>query len=202
METKRGTTTLAMIAKDAIVMATDSKASLGYMVAEKRAKKLYQLDDHIGFTTAGGAGDAQAIVRLLKAQFKLYKLDRGPISLKAAASLLSNILQGSKYFPYMNQFIMAGFDTKPWVFSFDPLGAYDSGESYQSTGSGSPFVYGVMEAEFKENMPVEDALKLAVKAIKAAIQRDIASGGEYLQVAVIDKDGYKELGEQELKKYM
>ncbi|MFH0928854.1 MAG: archaeal proteasome endopeptidase complex subunit beta [Candidatus Aenigmatarchaeota archaeon] len=202
METKKGTTTLGMIAKDAVVLATDRKASMGYMVASKRSQKLFQLDDHIGFTIAGMAGDAQAMVRLLKAQFKLYKLERGPITLKAAAALLSNILQGSKYYPYMNQFIMAGFDTEPRIYSFDPVGAYDCNDSYQSTGSGSPFVYGVLEAEFKENMTVEEAIALAVRAVKAAIQRDIASGGDSLQVAVIDKSGFRELSEQELKKYM
>lgn len=191
-----------MIVKDAVVMATDSKATMGYMVAAKKSQKLYQLDDHIGLTIAGMAGDAQAMVRLLKAQFKLYKLERGPITLKAAAALLSNILQGSKYYPYLNQFIMAGFDTKPWVYSFDPVGAYDCNENYQSTGSGSPFVYGVLEVEYKENMAVEEAIALAVKAIKAAMQRDIASGGDMVQIAVIDKNGYRELSEQELKKYM
>ncbi|MBN2203134.1 MAG: archaeal proteasome endopeptidase complex subunit beta [Candidatus Aenigmarchaeota archaeon] len=202
MEAKKGTTTLGMIAKDAVVLATDRKASMGYMVASKKCQKLYKLDDHIGFTVAGGVGDAQAMVRLLKAQFKLYKLERGPISLKAATSLLSNILQGSKYYPFMNQFILGGYDTKPQVYSFDPFGGYDGNDNFTSTGSGSPYVYGVLEAEYKEGLTVEEAIALAVKAIKAAIQRDIASGGDSLQVAVIDKNGFRELTEQEIKKYM
>jgi proteasome beta subunit len=59
-----------------------------------------------------------------------------------------------------------------------------------------------LEAGFKENMTVEDAIALAVKAVKAAIQRDIASGGDSIQVAVIDNKGFRELSPQELKKYM
>jgi proteasome beta subunit len=201
MEGKKGTTTVGVIAKDAVVIAADQKATMGYMVASKQSQKVYQLDGHIGLTIAGYAGDALAMIRLLKAQFKLYKLERGAITLKAAATLLSNILHGSKYFPYLNQFILAGYDTEPHVIEFDPLGAFDFKDKYYSTGSGSPFVYGVLEAEFKENMATEDAIKLIVKAIKAAIERDIASGGKRIQVAVIDKNGYRELSEQDIKKY-
>jgi proteasome beta subunit len=201
MEAKRGTTTVGLITKDAVVIGADQKATMGYMVESKEAQKVYQLDDHIGLTIAGYAGDAMAMVRLLKAQFKLFKLERGAITVKAAATLLSNILHGSKYFPYLNQFILAGYDSEPHVYSFDPLGAFDTRDKYYSTGSGSPFVYGVLEAEFKENMITDDAIRLVVKAIKAAIERDIASGGKRIEVAIIDKNGFRLLSEQDLKKY-
>jgi proteasome beta subunit len=201
MEAKKGTTTIGLITKDAVVIAAEQKSTMGYMVESKEAKKVYQLDDHMGLTIAGYAGDALAMVRLLKAQFKLFKLERGAITVKAAATLLSNILHGSKYFPYLNQFILAGYDKEPGLYSFDPLGAFDNRDKFYSTGSGSPFVYGVLEAEFKENMITDDAIRLIIKAIKAAIERDIGSGGKKIEVAIIDKNGYRELSEQDLKKY-
>jgi proteasome beta subunit len=175
---------------------------MGYMIDSKVAQKIYPLDDHIGLTIAGSVGDALAMVRLLKAQFKLFKLERGPITLKAAATLLANILQGSKYFPYLNQFILAGYDKEPGVYSFDPLGGFDVKDKFYSTGSGSPFAYGVLEAEFKENMTIEEATALVIKSIKTAIERDIGSGGKEIQVAVIDKNGFRELSKQDLKKYL
>jgi len=202
MEGKRGTTTIGLIAKDAVVLAAEQKSTMGYMVDSKVAQKIYQLDGHIGLTIAGSVGDALAMVRLLKAQLKLFKLERGPITVKGAATLLSNILQGSKYYPYMNQFILAGYDKEPGVYSMDPLGGFDVKDKFYSTGSGSPFAYGVLEAEFKENMTVDEAIALVIRAIKTAIERDIGSGGKEIQVAVIDKNGYKELGKQDLKKYL
>jgi proteasome beta subunit len=202
MEAKKGTTTIGLIAKDAVVIGADQKSTMGYMVDSKMAQKIYQVAPNIGLTIAGNVGDAGSIIRILKAQYKLYMLERGPITVKGAATLLANILQGAKYYPYMNQFILAGFDKEPAVYSFDPFGGFDVNDRYFSTGSGSPFVYGVMEAEFKENMEVNDAIALVVKAIKCAIQRDIASGGKDIQVAVIDKNGYRELSAQEMKKYM
>jgi len=202
MEEKKGTTTIGLIAKDAVVLAAEQKSTMGYMIDSKVAQKIYPLDDHIGLTIAGSVGDALAMVRLLKAQFKLFKLERGPITLKAAATLLANILQGSKYFPYLNQFILAGYDKEPGVYSFDPLGGFDVKDKFYSTGSGSPFAYGVLEAEFKENMTIEEATALVIKSIKTAIERDIGSGGKEIQVAVIDKNGFRELSKQDLKKYL
>jgi len=201
MDIKKGTTTVGIIAKDAVVIGAEQKSTMGYLVDSKVAQKIYALDDHIGLTIAGSVGDALAMIRLLKAQLKLYKLERGPITLKAAANLLSNILHGSKYFPYINQFILAGYDAQPALYSFDPLGGFDVKDKFYSTGSGSPVAYGVLESGFKENMTNEEAIALIIKAIKAAIERDIGSGGKEIQVAIIDKNGFKELAPQELKKY-
>jgi proteasome beta subunit len=202
MDVKKGTTTIGLIGKDFVIVGAEQKSTMGYMIDSKVAQKIYPIDDHIGLTIAGSVGDALAIVRILKAQLRLYKIERGPITLKGAATLLSNVLQGSKYYPYMNQFILAGFDKQPGLYSFDPLGGFDVKDKFYSTGSGSPFAYGVLESEFKENMTVEDAIALVIKAIKTAIERDIGSGGKDIQVAVIDKNGYKDLSSQELKKYL
>lgn len=199
---KTGTTTVGIICKDAVVIGAEQKATMGYLVASKETQKIYQLDEHIGITVAGGVGDALAMVRLLKAQFRLYKLERGPITLKGAANLLSNILQGNKYYPYMNQFIMAGYDTTAHAYSFDPLGAFEEEKDFTSTGSGSPFAYGVLENGYKKGITADQGIELAVNALKAAVQRDIASGGKGFTIAVIDKDGFKLLTEQEIKKYM
>jgi proteasome beta subunit len=199
---KTGTTTLGLVCRDAVIVAADRKATMGYMVESKEERKVYPIDKHIALTIAGGVGDAQTLVRMLKAQFKLYKMERGPITLKAASTLLANVLQGSKYFPYYVQLILAGYDSEPRVYSVDMAGGVGGYDKYYSTGSGSPFVYGVLESAYKENMSVEDAIALAVKAVKAAVQRDIASGGNGMIVAVIDRNGYRELTAQELKQHM
>jgi proteasome beta subunit len=199
---KTGTTTVGIICKDGVVLAAEKKATIGYTVDSKLSRKIYQLDDHIGMTIAGSVGDAMAIVRLMKAQFKLYKLDRGPITVKAAAALLENVLQGNKYFPYMNMFILGGYDgSGPQIWSIDPVGGGSNLDKFYSTGSGSPFAYGVLEAEFKEGMPVEEGAALAIRSIKVAIERDIGSGGRGFTVALITKDGYRELSEAEIRNY-
>ncbi|MFH0949417.1 MAG: archaeal proteasome endopeptidase complex subunit beta [Candidatus Aenigmatarchaeota archaeon] len=198
MET--GTTTVGIVYKDGVVLASESKSTLGFLVSSKESKKIYQIDDNIAVTTAGGSGDSQALVRLLKAEINLYKLTRGNVfTVKATASLLSNILQGSRYYPYYSMMIIGGIDKSgPHVFSIDMLGGYER-DKYTSTGSGSPMAYGVLEDGFKENMTKEEAIKIAVRAIRSARERDVFSGGKFIVVATIDSQGLKFVEEEKIK---
>ncbi len=190
---KMGTTTVSLVGKNFVVLGADKKSTLGYLVDSKVAKKIHKLDDHIAITIAGSVGDAQAIIRLLRAQFKLYKIERGPITVKAAATLLSNILHQNKFFPYYNQFIIGGVDRNgPQIYSLDPIGGVEGRDKFYSTGSGSPFAYGVLEAGYKETLSEKEAIELVKKAVKAAIERDIGSGGSGISIVVINNKGYKE----------
>jgi proteasome beta subunit len=203
METKKtGTTTVGIKFKDGVVLATESKATMGNLIASKKAKKIYQIDDKIAVTTAGGVGDNQQLIRIIKAEINIYKLTRGmDITVNAASTLLSNILQGSRMFPRMAMLIIGGYDKNgPQLRSIDPLGGEGSEDEFVSTGSGAPFAYGVLENGFKPNMTEEQALELAIKSIKAAKERDAFSGGEDIQAVVITTDGLKEISKQETAK--
>jgi len=197
---KTGTTTIGLVCKDCVILASEAKSTLGYMVSSKKAKKIYKIDDRIALTIAGGVGDAQTLVRLLKAEINLYKLTRNAeFTVKAATTLLANILQGSRFYPYMAMPIIGGIDKDgEHVFSVDPVGGIEK-DSYIATGSGSPIAYGVLENEFKEGSAKEEGIRLAVRAIRAARERDIFSGGEEIVVATIDRDGLRFVDKEKVK---
>jgi len=187
---KTGTTTVGIVCKDCAILASESKSTLGFLVAGKTSQKVYQIDDRIAVTTAGGAGDTQALIRVLKAEISLYKMSRNTdFSIKGVTTLISNILSGNRYYPYMAMLIVGGYDDSgPHVFSIDPVGGAEK-DTYTSTGSGSPIAYGVLEDGFKDGMTREDGIKLAVRSIRSARERDIFSGGKNIVVATIDKNG-------------
>ncbi|HDI02731.1 MAG TPA: archaeal proteasome endopeptidase complex subunit beta [Candidatus Aenigmarchaeota archaeon] len=200
---KTGTTTVGLVYDGdggGVVLGSEKKATMGYLVDSIKARKIYPIDERIGITTAGNVGDIQTIVRYLKAESNIYRLQKGErISTRALTILLANILQGSKYFPYLGQFIIGGYDESgPKIFSLDPFGGVVEGDNYYATGSGSPVAFGVLEDQYREGMKRDEAVKLVIKAITAATKRDIASGGE-VAIAVIDKNGYRELSEKEIK---
>lgn len=190
---KTGTTTMGIICKDGAVLAAESKSTMGYLIASKESEKILQLEDHIAMTIAGASGDAESLARYMRAELKLFAIEnQRKISVKGAATLLANILQGSKYYPYYVQLIIAGYDnTGASVFTLDPLGSVEEERKFFSTGSGSPMALGVLEDAYKEGMTVDEASKLAMRAIKSAIERDIGSGGKAMDIAVITKDGVK-----------
>jgi proteasome beta subunit len=197
---KTGTTTLAMVCKDGVVIATEKRATMGTLIAHKVTKKLFKIDDHLALATAGLVGDVQILARYLSAEAKLYKLNRElPMPVKSAATLLSNILNQTKFMPYYVQLIIAGYDLDGGhVYSLDAAGGAIS-DKYTSAGSGSPYVFGVLEDNYHDDITAEEGLKLAVRAINAAMRRDSASG-DGIDIAVITKKEFKELSEDEIKK--
>ena len=188
-----GTTTVGIICKDAVILAAEKKSTLGYLVASKESEKILPLDTHIAMTIAGASGDAQILARYLRAEFKLFEIEhRRKITVRGAAVLLSNILQSSKFFPYYVQLIIGGVDDLgPHIFDLDAIGGMEEDKRFISTGSGSPIALGVLEDQYREGMSIEEAKELAKRAIKAAVERDIASGGRAIDIAIVTKDGIK-----------
>ena len=185
-----GTTTVGMVCKDGVIMASDRRATMGYLIASKDIDKVYSVDEHITMTIAGGVGDAQTLIRWMQAELKLYKLRHEKrIPVEAAATLLANILTQYKFYPFYVQLLLGGVDERPRLFSIDMLGGVTE-EKFTSTGSGSPIAYGVLEEMYKENGTIDDNLKVAAKAVYSAMKRDAASG-ERVDVTIVTKDGFK-----------
>ncbi len=199
---KTGTTTLGMVCKEGVVIATEQRATMGTLIAHKATKKLYKIDEHMALATAGLVGDLQVLARYLNAEVNLYRLKRdAQMPVKSAATLMSNILNQRKFYPYYVQLILGGFDAAGGhVYSLDAAGGAIP-DKYTAGGSGSPYVFGVLEDNYKDDLTTEEGIDLAVRAITAAKNRDSASGG-MISVAVITKEGFKEIPEEEVKKRM
>ncbi|MDD3454842.1 MAG: proteasome subunit beta, partial [Methanobacteriales archaeon] len=63
----------------------------------------------------------------------------------------------------------------------------------------SPIAYGVLEDRYTEDLYVEEAIDIAIKAIKSAIERDTFSGNG-IRVAIVTEEGFKMLSEEEVEK--
>jgi proteasome beta subunit len=199
---KTGTTTLGMVCKDGVIIATEKRATMGNLIAHKKTKKLYKIDQHLALATAGLVGDLQSLARYLNAEANLYRLKRDVrMPVKSAATLMANILNQSKFMPYYVQLILGGYDdTGGYVYSLDAAGGAIP-DTYTSAGSGSPFVFGFLEDSYHEGLSCEEGVGLAVRAITAAKNRDSASGG-MIDVAIINKDGFESVPEDKIKELM
>ncbi|MCX6767966.1 MAG: archaeal proteasome endopeptidase complex subunit beta [Candidatus Micrarchaeota archaeon] len=195
----KGTTTVGIVFDKGVALAADKRATMGYFIASKGVDKIFPVSDRIAMTIAGVTGDAQSLVRLIRAELELYRYSRGAtLSVEGAANLLANVLQGNKYYPYIVQLILAGYDSAPRLFDLDLVGGLIS-EKYTSTGSGSPVAFGMLDEHYQEGMGKEDALRLAVKAVNAAIKRDSPTG-DGIDLVCITKDGTKRYSKEEIAK--
>jgi len=197
---KTGTSTIGISFDGGVVVGADHRATMGHFIANKNVQKLFKIADNIALTTAGLVGHAQSLARMLSAETTLYQLRRGhPMTVKGAATLTANILGGR---PYWVQLLIVGVDADgPSVYSIDSAGG-SIPDTYCATGSGSPFMYGVLEDGYRDNMSRTDALKLAARALTASGQRDSASGNGMDLAVINQKDGFRKLSDAEVQKIL
>jgi len=193
----KGTTTIGVVCKDGVILASDTRVTMGYFVAHKQGKKVYKIDDHIGMTIAGSVADAQKVIDIISANVQLYRINLNRVMpIASAARMTSNLLFSAR--GLMAQILVGGVDDSgPHLYNLDPFGSLTE-EKLTSTGSGSPLAIGVLDDKFREGMSVKQALPIVAHAVNAAMKRDVASGNNY-NIVVIDGHGYRELSDAEKK---
>lgn len=199
---QKGTTTVGIVCKDCIVLAADKRATAGFVV-NKKAQKIHRITDNMAVTMAGLVSDAQLLVKLIRAEVKLKDLMTLRTStVKETANLLAGMLymnlRKMSMVPGIVSFLLGGYDNDGChLYDLGIDGSVTDVDDYVSDGSGSIFALGVLEVLYKKGMNVEEGTKLAVKAISAALQRDINTGNG-IDVIVIDNKGVRTVLEKDL----
>jgi proteasome beta subunit len=187
-----GATTVGVVCSDGVILASEKRVSYGYLVVSKGGKKVFKITDYIGAACAGLVSDMQILVREVEAYANLFGLDvNRPISVRSTAKLMSNLLFARRLAPLITQTIVGGIDDEgASLYVLDVLGSVIP-DKYAVVGSGTEIAMGVLEEGYKEDMTVEEARELVIRAIKSAISRDIMSG-DGIDFLFITKDGTKE----------
>ena len=197
---KTGTSTIGITFDGGVVVGADHRATMGHFIANKSVQKLFKIGNNLALTTAGLVGHAQSLSRTLCAEVSLFELRRQQeMTVKGAATLTANILVGR---PHWVQLLIVGVDADgSHVYSIDSAGG-SIPDTYCATGSGSPYMYGVLEDNYTEGMSRTEALKLAARALHASGQRDAASGNGMDLAVITAKDGYQQVSQQEISKLL
>ncbi len=211
-EITHGTTVVAIRYADGVVMAGDRRATAGYSIASRRIEKVFPADDYSGVAIAGAAGPAVDMVRLFQVQLEHYeKIEGETLSLEGKANQLAQMvkanlpaaMQGFVVIP-----LFAGFDERRdrgRVFSYDATGGKYEETDFQTNGSGGVHARNWIKTQWREDLSREEAVDLALRSLFAAADEDAATGGPDLirrifpSVAVISRDGYTAVGDDEIE---
>jgi proteasome beta subunit len=184
-------------------MAGDRRATAGMAIASRRIEKVFPADDFSGVAIAGAAGPAVDMVRLFQVQLEHYeKIEGEQLSLEGKANQLAQLvranlpaaMQGLVVVP-----LFAGYDDRRQrgrVFSFDVTGGKYEEIDFQTNGSGGVHARNWIKATWREDLPRDEALDLALRALFAAADEDAATGGPDLvrrifpTMATIDAAGF------------
>lgn len=201
MDFKHGTTTLGFVFQGGIIIAVDSRASMGSYIGSQTVKKVIEINDFLLGTMAGGAADCSFWERHLTRLCRMHELrHKERISVAAASKLLSGIFQQYKGRGLSCATMIAGWDkTGPHLYTCNDEGDRLEGKVI-SVGSGSSYAYGVVDSGYRYDLSVEDAVELGRKAIYHATHRDAASGGVVRVYHVHEKGWTKVIGGEDVNK--
>lgn len=200
---KKGTTTVGIICSDGVAIGADSRATMDTFISSSEAVKVYRINDGLAMTIAGGVGDAEYLVKLLRMQDEIYTMEeKKSLNPSSATSLLSLILQENKGFPFYVQLILGGINKgSSEIYNIDPVGGYTKESKFTSTGSGSLTALGYLEGIYDNSLTTNDAVKHVAKALKIAMKRDSATG-DNTKIITITKKGFKEYTKEEMDKLL
>jgi len=175
-----------------VILASEKRISYGNLVLSRAGKKVFKITPNIGAACAGLVSDMQILIREAEAYANLFRLEANrPISVRAVAKLISNLLFSHRLFPLITQTIVGGVDEDgPSLYVLDVLGS-NIPDNYTAVGSGAEMAMGVLEESYREGMTIDEGKELAKRAIKSAISRD-AMSGDGIDILIITKDGIEE----------
>jgi len=196
-----GTTTLGFVFRHGVLIAVDSRASMGQYIGSGTVKKVIEISPYLLGTMAGGAADCSFWERNLAFQCRVHELREGKrISVAAASKILGNILYQYRGYGLSVGTMIAGWDEThgPQLFYHDDDGTRLRGQRF-SVGSGATYAYGVLDSGFRHDMSVDEAVELGKRSIYHATHRDAYSGG-IINVYWIGPQGWKKMFSDDMNK--
>ncbi|KAK5854728.1 hypothetical protein PBY51_004899 [Eleginops maclovinus] len=190
-EVKTGTTIIAIEYKGGVVLGSDSRVSAGESVVNRVMNKLSPLHDKIYCALSGSAADAQTIAEMVNYQLDVHsiEIDKDP-KVCSAATLVRNI--SYKYKEELSaHLIVAGWDRTDGGQVFATLNGLLTRQPFAVGGSGSFYVYGFVDAEYRKDMTKEECQQFVINTLSLAMNRDGSSGG-VAYIVSIDEHGAEE----------
>ncbi|MCL4344121.1 MAG: archaeal proteasome endopeptidase complex subunit beta [Thaumarchaeota archaeon] len=183
-----GATVIGIASKDGVVLASERRYAYGNYVVSKNVKKVFKVTETVGAACAGMVGDMQVLVKNIQSLIRLREMETGKKSKpNSVAKLMSVLMFENRMYPLLTQVVVGGVSEKPEIYVLDPLGSVLP-DKYVAIGSGEEIAIGVIENDYRDDISSEEAVDLAVRAIKSAVKRDAASG-DGVDILVIKKDG-------------
>ena len=211
VQVPHGTTVVALRYADGVVMAGDRRATAGNLIAHNAMEKVFPADHFSAVAIAGTAGMAIEMVRLFQVQLEHYeKVEGSTLSLEGKANQLAQMVR--QHLPMAMQGLavvplFAGYDTTREtgrIFNYDVTGGHYEDTDFQATGSGGRDAWNTVKLGWREGLERDEAVELTIASLYDAAEEDSATGGPdavrgiYPIIAVVDREGYREVAEAEV----
>ena len=208
---RHGTTVVALRYADGVVMAGDRRATEGHAIAHRAMEKVFPADRYSAVAIAGAAGPAVEMVRLFQTQLEHYEKVEGVVlSLEGKANQLGQMVR--EHLPMAMQGLavvplFAGYDLARQtgrIFTYDVTGGHYEESEFNATGSGGRDARTTIKLGYRDGLPRDAAVELAIQSLYEAADEDSATGGPdlirgiYPLVATVSAAGFAGVAEDEV----
>jgi proteasome alpha subunit len=203
---KRGAPVAGVVTKEGVVLAA-VEVLRSSLEDPRFSKKIYELDDHVATAISGNSPDARVLVREARLVCQGHRLTYDePIGIESLTSSLGDLLQqytqNAGVRPFGVSMIISGIDvTGCRMLSIDPSGSY---RGYKATalGMNNEKARELLEKKYREDMKLDEAIRLSVEAIRTAYQNELKAENINISVITAASKAFRKLEDEEIKKYL
>jgi proteasome alpha subunit len=170
----RGATILGLVCPEGIVLGAEEKIE-SKLQDSSFTWKIFEVDTHIGAAVVGLGSDARILIDQARVFCQSNRLMYDePIDIEMISKRIGDIkqlyTQHAGVRPFGVSIILGGVDkTGSRLFSTDPSGTYRAYKAV-AVGVGREAVEAVLKAEYREDLKLDEAVSLAAKGLKKALQ--------------------------------
>jgi len=168
---KTGSTSIGLKTRDAVILAA-MKISMPLAVPESY-KKIYEVDNHIAFVASGSLADARSLATNSRVKAQVNRMTYGElISVNSLATYICDrkhfVTQYGGVRPFGVGLLVGGVDSRgSRLFETEPSGTMIEWKAH-AIGRGAERAKKILNSKYKDDLPLEKAIKLVIEALKAA----------------------------------
>lgn len=202
---KRGATAIGIAAKDGAVLVA-FKSIHSKLVEPESLKKVFSVDSHIAVTASGLIADARRLVDVARLDSQRHRItyNEAPTVEHIARSvcdLMQIYTQYGGIRPFGVSLLIAGVDNEPRLFEAEPSGAMTAYKA-DSIGANKKEVDEILEKRYKENMTTQDAIQLALDAIRGTQEEKLLAENVEISICDLKSKKCKSLHDREVGKHL
>lgn len=169
----RGATVLGIKCPEGVVLGAEE--TIEPLEESESSWKIFKIDDHIGTAIVGLSSDARVLIDQARIYAQSNKLTYDePIDVEVVTKRICDIqqlyTQHAGVRPFGVSLIFGGVDkTGNRLFITHPSGTY-KGHKATAVGAGRETVMNILKEEYRENMSIEETVKLGVKCLIKALE--------------------------------
>lgn len=199
---RQGTPAIGIVCKDGVLLVAD-KRIVNKLMISKSIEKVFQIDTHVGATATGIISDGRILVEKAQVMAQQHRVTFDePMDVKSLVKEICNVKQAYTQFggarPFGVSVLFGGVDDDARLFVTDPTGMFFEFKA-TAVGEFEDEIKEILNKEYKDNMSMQDGLKLAVKALKKVLGKEFSIDRVCGACVTLDKK-FRYLSKEEISK--